>query len=122
MDIVIPKGIREFMPEWIRETRLGHRDGSRRQYRHGNLHIREYKDVFVVHTDRFDPRQDPIKHLLHDAPEVIVGAVCGTVGGIYVGRKVYGHTNSAKKGAAAGLVSAALLFDLATKTTRRLKR
>lgn len=120
-DIVIPKDVRPSVPEWIHETRLGHLDGARRQYRHGNLHVREYEDAFVAHTDKVDPRKDPLGHIIHDAPEVMAGIVCGALAGWYVGSRVHRRTNSIPKGAAAGLVSGALLFKLGMGAAKRLR-
>ena len=79
-EIEVPKGLREFMPERAEETILGKRNGARRQYRYGNLHIREYDDRFLVHTDRVDPRKDPMGHLVCDAPEVLAGLACAALG------------------------------------------
>ncbi len=76
-EIVVPKELREFMLEGAEVTLLGKSNGSKRQYRYGNLHIREYDDKFLVHVDKIDPRKDPIGHLVHDAPEVLVGLACG---------------------------------------------
>ena len=56
--------------EEAEETILGQKNGAKKQYRYGNLHIREYNDKFLVHTDKIDPRVNPLGHLIHDAPEV----------------------------------------------------
>ena len=72
-EIVVPKEIREFMLNRAEETFLGKKNGAKKQYRYGNLHIREYEDKFLVHTDKIDPRKDPLGHLVFDAPEVLVG-------------------------------------------------
>ena len=80
-EIRVPKEAREFVPDWAEETVLGEPQGSHRQYRHGNLHIREYDDCYTVHADRVDPRRDPLGHLVRDAPEVLIGAGCGLAAG-----------------------------------------
>ena len=80
-EIEVPKELREFMPEGAKETFLGQKNGAGKQYRYGNLHIREYDDKFLVHMDRVDPRKDPVGHLIHDAPEVLVGLACAVFGG-----------------------------------------
>ena len=80
-EIEVPKELREFMISGAQETNLGQKNGSLRQFRYGNLHIREYDDKFLVHTDKVDPREDPIGHLIHDAPEFLVGLACATIGG-----------------------------------------
>ena len=83
-EIEVPKELREFMLNGAEETLLGQKNGSKKQYRYGNLHIREYEDKFLVHTDKIDPRKDPLGHLIHDAPEVLIGLGCA----IFVGSKV----------------------------------
>lgn len=75
-EIAVPKELREFMPDGAEVTLLGKSNGSKRQYRYGNLHIREYDDKFLVHVDKIDPRKDPIGHLVYDAPEILVGLAC----------------------------------------------
>lgn len=75
-EIEIPREVREFMPENAIETFLGQKNGAKKQYRYGLLHIREYEDKFLVHMDKVDPREDPLGHLIKDAPEFIVGATC----------------------------------------------
>ena len=81
-EIEVPKELREFMLEKAEETFLGQKNGANKQYRYGNLHIREYDDKFLVHTDKVDPRENPIGHLIHDAPEVLVGLACAVLGGV----------------------------------------
>ena len=80
-EIEVPKELRQFMLEKAEETSLGQKNGANKQYRYGNLHIREYDDKFLVHTDKVDPREDPLGHLIHDAPEFLVGLACATIGG-----------------------------------------
>ncbi len=72
-EIEVPKEIRSFMLEDAEETPIGQKNGALRQYRYGNLHIREYDDKYLVHVDKVDPRKDPIGHLVLDAPEVLLG-------------------------------------------------
>ena len=67
-EIEVPKELREFMIDGAEETFLGQKNGAIKQYRYGNLHIREYGDKFLVHTDKIDPRENPIGHLVQDAP------------------------------------------------------
>ena len=66
-EIEVPKEIRQFMLADAQETNLGQKNGAKKQYRYGNLHIREYDDKFLVHQDKIDPRKDPLGHLIHDA-------------------------------------------------------
>ena len=86
-EIEVPKELREFMIQGAQETKLGQKNGSIRQYRYGKLHIREYDDKFLVHTDKVDPREDPLGHLIHDAPEFLVGFACA-IGGVKIGSKL----------------------------------
>jgi hypothetical protein len=54
------------------ETILGDPEGSLRQFRNSSgVHIREYAEYFEIHKDRFDPRTNPIGHLIRDSPETI---------------------------------------------------
>jgi len=103
-EIEVPKELREFMLEDAKETFLGQKNGADKQYRYGNLHIREYDDKFLVHTDRVDPRKDPVGHLIHDAPEVLVGLACAVFGGSQVAKKTL-DKNSKRQSFAAGLIS-----------------
>ena len=86
-EIEVPKELREFMIDDAEETFLGQKNGAIKQYRYGNLHIREYDDKFLVHTDKIDPREDPVGHLIHDAPEVLIGLACAVFGGSQLAKK-----------------------------------
>jgi hypothetical protein len=86
-EIEVPKELREFMLEKAEETFLGQKNGAYKQYRYGNLHIREYENKFLVHTDKVDPRENPIGHLIHDAPEVLIGLACAVFGGSQIAKK-----------------------------------
>ncbi|MCY4490832.1 MAG: hypothetical protein OXC46_05130 [Thaumarchaeota archaeon] len=86
-EIEVPKELREFMLSDAEETVLGYRNGAKKQYRYGNLHIREYDDKFLLHTDRVDPRKDALGHLIHDAPEVLVGLGCAALCTARAGKK-----------------------------------
>ncbi len=110
-EIVVPKEIREFMLDDAEETILGHRNDSIRQYRYGNLHIREYSDKFLVHTDAVDPRVDPIGHLVHDEPEILVALGCAVLGGVL----------KPNRSIPSKIISSILLGSLAYVATRRLK-
>lgn len=83
-NIIIPKAVRPIVG--IEETARGSKMGAKKQYRYGNLHIRDYGSHYTAHMDRVDPRKDPLGHLLADAPEYLVGAAAAA----YVGRKVGG--------------------------------
>jgi hypothetical protein len=88
-EIEIPKEIRHFMPDEAEETVLGQKNGAKKQYRYGNLHIREYDDKYLVHMDKVDPRQDPLGHLVHDAPEILIGIASGIIIGKKVASSIY---------------------------------
>ena len=88
-EIEVPKEIRPFMLEEAEETTLGQKNDAIRQYRYGNLHIREYDDKYLVHVDSVDPRKDPLGHLALDAPEVLIGVVSALLGGKKVASEVY---------------------------------
>ena len=96
-EIEVPKQLRQFMLEGARETNLGDKKGAKKQYRYGNLHIREYDNKYTVHMDKHDPRSDPILHLVWDAPEVLVGLVGAIVGGSKVGSYLYNKNKNAKQ-------------------------
>jgi len=88
-EIEIPKEVRHFMLEGAEETVLGQKNGAKKQYRYGNLHIREYDDKYLVHMDKVDPRKDPLGHLVKDAPEIIIGITSGIVAAKKVSSSVY---------------------------------
>ena len=88
-EIEIPKDVRHFMPKEAEESILGQKNGAIKQYRYGNLHIREYEDKYLVHMDKVDPRQDPIGHLVHDAPEILIGIASGIITGKKVATSIY---------------------------------
>lgn len=104
-EIEVPKEIREFMLEEAEETILGQKNGAEKQYRYGNLHIREYGDKFLVHTDKIDPREDPVGHLIHDAPEVLIGLACAAFAGLHVAKKLHNKKSSLPSGILFSIVS-----------------
>ena len=70
-NIIVPKTVRPLME--YEPTILGEKKGSIKQYRHGNLHIREYDNYYSVHYDKIDPRNDPFGHILVDASKYFAG-------------------------------------------------
>jgi hypothetical protein len=72
-NILVPKSIRPIVDYEI--TMLGEKKGSIRQYRYGNLHVREYDNYYSVHSDIIDPRVDPLGHLMIDTPQIMEGIV-----------------------------------------------
>jgi len=119
-EIEIPKELREFMLEEAEETFLGQKNGAKKQYRYGNLHIREYDDKFLVHNDRIDPRKDPIGHLVYDAPEVLIGLACAIFGGSQIAKKVM-NTNSKKLTFTSGLFSSIISGYVGYLATKKIK-
>ena len=119
-EIAVPKELREFMLERAEETFLGQKNGAKKQYRYGNLHIREYDDKFLVHTDRIDPRKDPLGHLIVDAPEVLVGLACAIFGGSQT-RKSLIKNKSKKSSISYGLISSIISGYVGYKTAQKIK-
>ena len=120
-EIEVPKELREFMFEEAEETNLGQKNGAQKQYRYGNLHIREYNDKFLVHTDKIDPRVDPFGHLVYDAPEVLIGIACGIFAGVNTAKKF--SKNNSKKISLASILSSSIMSGyLAYATTKKIKK
>ena len=120
-EIEVPKELREFMLDDAEETHLGQKNGAIRQYRYGNLHIREYEDKFLVHTDSIDPRKDPLGHLVVDAPEVLVGMACAIFGGTHVAKNIFKNKNSKKTSIISGLISSAFAGYLGFTASKKIK-
>jgi hypothetical protein len=72
--VIVSKSIRPIIE--YPETFLGSKKGANRQFRYGNLHIREYDEYYTAHMDKIDPRKDALGHLMIDAPEYLVGLFC----------------------------------------------
>ena len=103
------------------ETFLGQKNGAKKQYRYGNLHIREYDDKFLIHADKIDPRKDPLGHLLYDAPEVLAGLACAVFGGLRVGKSLFNNNSSKKSTISTGLMSSIIAGYLGYITTKKIK-
>ena len=119
-EIEVPKELREFMLEKAEETLLGKKNGAYKQYRYGHLHIREYDDKFLVHTDKIDPRKDPIGHLIHDAPEVLIGLAFAVFGGSQIAKKFL-NKKSNKSTFTSGLISSIISGYLGYIATKKIK-
>jgi hypothetical protein len=104
------------MLEKAEETLLGKKNGAYKQYRYGNLHIREYDDKFLVHTDKVDPRKNPLGHLIHDAPEVLVGLACAVLGGAKASSAL-----KQKKSPVAGIIGSLVLYYAGYLITKKIK-
>jgi len=73
--IIVPKSVRPIIE--YSETVLGGRSGALKQFRSGKLHIRDYGSYYSVHSDKINPSDDPLGHLIVDAPEYIIGILSG---------------------------------------------
>ena len=120
-EIEVPKELREFMINGAEETVLGQKNGAKKQFRYGNLHIREYDDKFLVHTDKIDPRKDPLGHLVHDAPEVLVGLACALFTGSQITKIFLNNKKSKKYSATTGLLSALISGYVGYTTSKKIK-
>ena len=119
-EIEVPKELREFMLEEAEETFLGQKNGAYKQYRYGNLHIREYDNKFLLHSDKVDPRKDPIGHLVHDAPEVLIGLAFAIFGGSQIAKKFL-NKKSKKSTFTSALISSMISGYLGYITTKKIK-
>jgi hypothetical protein len=81
--IIVPKSVRPTIDYEV--THIGDKKGARQQFRHKNLHIRDYGDYYTVHLDSIDPRKDPLGHLIIDAPEFLVGIMSAVSIGNLIG-------------------------------------
>jgi hypothetical protein len=112
--IIVPKSVRPII-DYI-ETPLGNKKGAKRQFRYGNLHIREYDDYYTVHRDRIDPGRDALGHLLADAPEYLAGSISAAFVGYKVGQEVYDRSKAKRKNQRTALYNAILAGFLAGST------
>jgi len=120
-EIEIPKEIRTIMLEDAEETSLGKKNGAKKQFRYGNLHIREYDDKFLVHMDKVDPRKNPLGHLVFDAPEVLVGLVSAAITGAKVFSNMNKNQNSKQKTITHSLLTSLIAGYLGYSITKKLK-
>ena len=121
-EIEVPKQLRQFMLEGARETNLGDKKGAKKQYRYGNLHIREYDNKYTVHMDKHDPRSDPIRHLVWDAPEVLIGLAGAIIGGSKVGFYLYNKNKNSKQSSIfSGLIASLITGYASYIVSKKLK-
>lgn len=124
-EIEIPKEVRQFMLDGAEETVLGQKNGAKKQYRYGNLHIREYDNKYLVHMDKVDPRKDPLGHLVQDAPEILVGMTSAVIAGDKVSSGLYKLQKNMPfaKGTSifAGLVASAVVGYAGYAIAKKLK-
>ncbi len=119
-EIEVPKELREFMLEKAEETFLGQKNGAYKQYRYGNLHIREYDNKFLLHSDKVDPRKDPIGHLVYDAPEILIGLAFAIFTGSQTAKKLL-NNKSKKSTFLSVLISSMVSGYLGYITTKKIK-
>jgi hypothetical protein len=110
-NVIVPKAVRPIID--LKETALGGKKGARRQYRYGNLHVRDYDTHYTVHIDRVDPVANPLGHLLVDAPEYLAGAAAAVIVGRGVGAAVYGRRKKEGKSTREAAIDAAVAGYLA---------
>ena len=124
-EITIPLDLKRVVLMGADETKLGDKKGAIRQYRKGNLHIREYEDRLTVHADKVDPREDPMGHLIHDAQEVLVGLAGAAISGAAIGSYIYKIKKNSpyrKQQAVIGGLAASLAAGYASyRLTKKLK-
>ena len=120
-EIEVPKEIRPFMLEQAEETKLGQKNGAKKQYRYGNLHIKEYDDKYLVHTDKVDPRKNPVGHLIFDAPEVLIGLATAAIGGKKVASQIYKNQNSTSLSLVTGFLASMALGYIGYSLTKKIK-
>jgi hypothetical protein len=94
-DIVIPKSARPIID--YEETQLGDSKGATRQFRLGNLHIREYNEYYTAHMDKIDPNKDALGHLLFDAPQYLVAILAAISVGTRVGIIIHNNNKNIVK-------------------------
>ena len=124
-EIEVPKDLRQFMLDEAEETNLGQKNGAKKQYRYGNLHIREYDDKYLVHMDKVDPRKNPLGHLVFDAPEILVGLACAAIGGgklaSYISKDQKNSVFSKQNSTVSSLLGSLVLGYLGYSITKKLK-
>ncbi|WP_170136164.1 hypothetical protein [Nannocystis exedens] len=80
------------------------------------LHVHEYADRWEAHVDRVHPACDPLGHLQHDAPQILIGGgalVGGLLGLLLVRRQGRGLAMGTTAGA---LVRLALVSARSSRT------
>jgi hypothetical protein len=131
-NIIVPKSVRSIID--LEETILGNKKGAQKQYRYGNLHIREYYNHYAIHTDKINPHKDPIGHLVADAPEYIAGAIAAVAIGkkvrdtIYKSHKIQANCNKVAafdamiRGCIAGAIASKVVYDATNHLKKRSKQ
>jgi hypothetical protein len=113
--IIVPKSVRPIID--YKEISLGNKKGVKREFRYGNLHIREYDDNYTVHRDNIDPKGEALGHLLSDAPEYLARTISVAFVGYKVGQEVYDRSKAKGKNQKTALYDAISAGFLAGSTT-----
>ena len=73
-EVVIPKGEVTEPPDtgWLKSAINVPSPGTIASYRKGRFHVHETKTEWRVHLDRYDPRKNPVMHLVDDAPLLLM--------------------------------------------------
>ena len=125
-EIEIPKELGPYMLEKAEETSLGQKNGAKKQYRYGNLHIREYDDKFLVHMDKVDPRENPFGHLVLDLPEILIGLASAAIGGGKVASYIYKNQKNSifikQSATISGLIASLVFGYLGYSISKRIKK
>ena len=125
-EIEIPKELDPFMLEKAEETFLGQKNGAKKQYRYGNLHIREYDDKFLVHMDKADPRESPLGHLVLDSPEILIGLASAAIGGVKVASYISKNQKNSifikQSSTISGLIASLVFGYLGYSIAKRIKK
>ena len=125
-EIEIPKELCPFMLEKAEETSLGQKNGAKKQYRYGNLHIREYDDKFLVHMDKVDPRENLLGHLVLDSPEILIGLASAAIGGGKVASYIYKNQKNSifvkQSSTISGLIASLIFGYLGYSISKRIKK
>jgi hypothetical protein len=130
-NIIIPKAVRPIID--LSETPLGDKKGAKKQYRYGDLHIRDYGGYYSVHTDKVNPLSDPLGHLLVDAPEYLAAAAVASIVGKRLGTTIYNTRKREGKNTKDAAIDAVLagyiggssagniIFNMATSLKKKKK-
>jgi hypothetical protein len=119
-DMIVPKSVRPIID--YDETYLGEKKGANRQFRFGNLHIREYDEYYTVHRDKIDPRKDPLGHLLIDAPGYLVTILCALCVGKQLVSIIYDDPKNNGRIERSALNSAIISGSISYITSNIIKR
>ena len=72
--------------------------------------------------DRYDPRENPLAHLVWDAPEVLIGLAGAIIGGSNVASYLFNKSNFSKKSSiASGLLASLISGYITYLISKKLK-